>query len=136
MGEICCPFLIDLCCRKILLEQILKLLMLYAALISRSFLPHNRAQSQFCVHVLMNRQSRKLNAFACQINLHPAVPGNAIGFMVYGLNLTQDVLFSGIFFCPPVFSAVVISIWINSKTPQQPPNAEQIPMFIDESICL
>ncbi len=72
----------DLCCRKILLEQILKLLMLYAALISRSFLPHNRAQSQFCVHVLMNRQSRKLDAFARQINLHPAVPGNAIGFMV------------------------------------------------------
>jgi hypothetical protein len=30
----------------------------------------------------MNRQGRKLDAFACQINLHPAVSVNAIGFMV------------------------------------------------------
>ena len=61
---------------------------------------------------------------------------DGLHFISDSLNLTQDVLFSDIFFCPPVFSVVVISIRINSKTPQQPPDAEQIPMFIDESICL
>ena len=72
----------------------------------------------------MNRKSGKMNALAHQMNLHPAIAGNAVGFMIYGLNLMQDGLFSGSLLCSSVFSVVVISIRIHSQTPQQPPNAK------------
>ena len=117
-------------------EQILKFLMLCTALISRGFSPYNGAQSQFHIHILMNREGRKFDAIACQINPHPAISGNAVGFMIYGLNLMQDILFSGNFFCPSVLSVVIISIWINFQMSQQPPNTKQIPIFVYEPIGL
>ena len=84
----------------------------------------------------MNRKSGKMNALARQMNLHPAIAGNAVGFMIYGLNLMQDILFSDNFFCPSVLSVVIISIWINFQTSQQPPNTKQIPIFVYEPIGL
>ena len=110
--------------------------MLRATLISRSFSSHNGAQLQFRIHILMNREGRKIDALACQINPHPAISDNAVGFMIYGLNLMQDIPFSGDRFCSSVLSVIVISILINFQTSQQPPDAEQIPLFVYESICL
>ena len=77
-----------------------------------------------------------MNALARQMNLHPAISGNAVSFMIYGLNLMQDILFSDNFFCPSVLSVVIISIWINFQTSQQPPNTKQIPIFVYEPIGL
>lgn len=110
--------------------------MLRAPLISRSFSSHNGAQPQFRIHILMNCEGRKIDALAYQINPPPAIFDNAVGFMIYGLNLMQDIPFLGDRFCASVLSVIVISIRINFQTSQQPPDAEQIPMFIDESICL
>ena len=110
--------------------------MLRTALISRSFSPHNGAQPQFRIHILMNREGGKFDAIARQINPHPAISGNAVGFMIYGLDLMQDISFSGSFFCPSVLSVVVISIRINFQTSQQPPNTKQIPIFVYEPIGL
>ena len=43
---------------------------------------------------------------------------------------------SGDRFCSSVLSVIVISIRINFQTSQQPLDAEQIPLFFYESICL
>ena len=67
--------------------------MLRTAVISRGFSPHNGAQPQFRIHIFMNREDGKFDAIACQINPHPAISGNAVGFMIYGLNLMQDIFF-------------------------------------------
>lgn len=61
-------------------NEISELLMLLAALLSRRFSSHDRAQVQFCVHVFMNREGRKLDTFARQMNPRPAVSGNAVAF--------------------------------------------------------
>ena len=97
---------------------------------------YDGAQPEFLVHVLMNGYGRKIDALPLQIDSHSAITVNTTMRMVEGLNLMENPLLFRLLLCPPMFSVVVISIRINSKTPQQPPDAEQIPMFIDESICL
>ena len=127
IGEIGQPFLIDCFCRKILTEQqILKMCMLCTSLIFRRFSVHNRAQAEFLVHVLMSGNSRKIDAFAHQIDTHPAILCNPFMCVVDGLNLLLYVVFLRLLRCISLFSVIVIGIRINIETPKQPTNTEQL----------
>ena len=130
------PFLIHRLGSKLLSEQICKMHMLCSRVIFGWFSLYDGAQPEFLVHVLMNGYGRKIDALPLQIDSHSAITVNTTMRMVEGLNLMENPLLFRLLLCPPMFSVVVISVRINVQPSQQPSNAKEFSIFVDESICL
>ena len=66
--------------------------------ITTSFSRHNYHLSLALYHSNCEcqqfKKDRQIDALVRQINPHPAISRNAVGFMIYGLNLMQNISFS------------------------------------------
>lgn len=102
--------------------------------ISGAFSAGDGFYPQFYVHVFMYSQGTQNNACSFQVGLHHPIAVNSIVFMIDLFNLILDALFFFLIRCLAVLSIVIVSVWIDIQSAQQPTDAEKIFIIIDKSV--
>ena len=128
------PFLVNLFCLEILVQQIIKNLVYCAFLVIRLLPSNNGMKIQLLIHVVMNSKGTKMNMLSFQENLHAAVTIHTVMLVVYRGDFLEHTLFLGTISRLPVFQEVVVGIGANVEFTQQPAHAKFMMMFLDEPI--
>ena len=75
-------------------------------------------------------------SFVCQINLHTSITIYSMMSMIDFLDLCFHCFFLCKIFCFSLFSIIIISIWVNMKSIQQPTDAKFCLVLLNKSISL
>ena len=134
--EICAPFLIPFIRSKVLFDLVFKHFMCFSMLIIRLFATDNRLKPKFRIHIFMYGCGAVVISFPSQIDCHASIAINTVVFMIDFLNLCLNFRFMGIISCLSVFSVVIVSVWMDFQSPEQPTDAEYSMMLLNESISL
>lgn len=134
--EIRTPFLIGPVGGKILSQPVLEYFVRFPRPGSRLSGAHNGTQPQFSVHISMDGDRAIVVPSTFQIDRHAAVTVNAVMIVIYFGNLFQHFRLTCIKSSLSVFAVVIVSIWADRQTAQQPADAEKIPVFINKPISL
>ena len=93
-------------------------------------------QMHLTIHVFMDGRLTAMDSLVIRIYLHHPISGSPIMVMVDFTDCLLDLLFLLTILLFPVLQVIVVCIRINIKFPKQPPEAELLMVFLNESISL
>ena len=121
---------------EILIQFVIKYFMGLPWLCPRSLGADDGMQTQFPVHIFMDRCLTVAVPPALQIGSHTAEPVYSIVAVVNLFDLFLDFLFLGTIIRLPVFPVVIAGIRADPQPPQQPADAEFFMVLFDKPISL
>ena len=123
-------------CTEILIQEIVKYFMGLPFSVIRLSTPDNGVKLQITVHIMVYSECAEFDIFPCQKYPHTAIPVYSVVFVIYFRYFIKSSLFLGTIHRLPILQEVVVGIWTDAKSFQEPTNAKFMMIISDKSISL